>query len=200
VARVRSRCDRWARRAATRADPVGTANGAALRRSQDQRERLLRAGVDASDAERRRIAGNLHDGVVQDLTGVSYALSAASRRGDHSRAVAVLGTGDDDAIADAAKRIRVSVKSLRSLLVEIYPPSLTEEGLESALGELLARVEARGVHTTLTVAVDDRSLPPDAAALLYRAARTRAVPQRGRRRRSRRSHLRQRHLSLASTT
>src|SRR5260370_32393158 len=35
---------------------------------------LLRRAVDASDAERRRIAADLHDGVVQELAGASFAL------------------------------------------------------------------------------------------------------------------------------
>ena len=38
-----------------------------------------RAAADASEAERRRIARDLHDGVVQDLAGTSFALSAAAR-------------------------------------------------------------------------------------------------------------------------
>ena len=50
-----------------------------LRRGQRQRETLLQHAVDASDTERRRIARDLHDGVVQDLAGVSFALAAAAR-------------------------------------------------------------------------------------------------------------------------
>ena len=48
-----------------------------LQRQQQDRQRLLQHAVDASDAERRRIAGDLHDGVVQHLTGLTYALDAA---------------------------------------------------------------------------------------------------------------------------
>ena len=47
-------------------------------KSQDERERLLKSAIEASDVERRRIARDLHDGVVQDLAGVSYSLSAAA--------------------------------------------------------------------------------------------------------------------------
>ena len=32
--------------------------------------------------ERRRIASDLHDGVVQDLVGVAFALGGAARRDD----------------------------------------------------------------------------------------------------------------------
>ena len=47
-----------------------------LSRAARERERLLEAAVRASDAERLRIARDLHDGVVQDLSGSSMALSA----------------------------------------------------------------------------------------------------------------------------
>ena len=44
-----------------------------------ERERLLRSAIDASDAERRRIARDLHDGVVQDLAGTAFSVSALAR-------------------------------------------------------------------------------------------------------------------------
>ena len=43
-----------------------------------QRERLdlLRKEAEASERERTKIAGDLHDGVVQNLAGMAFALSA----------------------------------------------------------------------------------------------------------------------------
>ena len=52
-----------------------------LRHASQERERLLVAAVDASEAERRRIARDLHDTVVQDLTGTAFAMSAAAKHG-----------------------------------------------------------------------------------------------------------------------
>jgi two-component system NarL family sensor kinase len=51
-----------------------------LHESRQEREALLVQALAASDTERRRIAGDLHDGVVQDLAGTSYALAAAAER------------------------------------------------------------------------------------------------------------------------
>ena len=135
-----------------------------VERTQRERERLFHHALESSDAERRRIASDLHDGVVQDLTGVSYALAAAARRAER------VGEGEDPALESAAARLREAIRSLRSLLVEIYPPNLHEEGLESALSDLLAKLDLRGMRTKLLVEVDTMSLPNDSVRLLYRAA------------------------------
>jgi two-component system, NarL family, sensor kinase len=45
-------------------------------RYERERQAMTRLAVEASSAERRRVAGELHDGVIQDLAGVGYALTA----------------------------------------------------------------------------------------------------------------------------
>ncbi len=133
-----------------------------LQRQQLDRQRLLQHAVDASDAERRRIAGDLHDGVVQDLTGLTYALDAA-RLGppDAGR--------DAELVRSTAVGLRNGIHDLRSLLVDIYPPNLAEEGLPASLTELAGRLERAGVSVELDLdgAAD---LPPQTAAVLYRSA------------------------------
>lgn len=134
-----------------------------LRRTQYQREDLLRNALEATQEERRRIAGDLHDGVVQDLAGVAFSLGAAARNPARD---------PDDAakVREAADRVRDGVRSLRSLLVEIYPPNLYDEGLEAALSDLLARLEPRGIETALRVDAPLDKLDLDATQLIYRAA------------------------------
>jgi signal transduction histidine kinase len=134
-----------------------------LRRTQRQREALLRAAIESTDAERRRIATDLHDGVVQDLAGVAFSLGAAARETDVSG-------GDGDKLRHASDEVRDAVRSLRSLLVEIYPPSLAESGLESALSDLAARVGARGIDTAVVVDDSVGELDQDTTRLLYRTA------------------------------
>lgn len=59
-----------------------------VRAAERQRTALLERAVEASTAERRRIAANLHDGPVQDLAASSFAVAgaaaAAATRGDHA--------------------------------------------------------------------------------------------------------------------
>ena len=48
-----------------------------IRRAEEQRVHLLQRAVDASDAERRRIAASLHDGPVQELAATSFTVAGA---------------------------------------------------------------------------------------------------------------------------
>lgn len=131
-----------------------------LRSTQHQREQLLRSAIEATDAERRRIASDLHDGVVQDLAGVAFALSASARSAEDP---------DRDEIRERADQVRDSVRALRSLLVEIYPPNLFEEGLEAALGDLTAKLENRGIEAALVVETPIDRLATEQTRLVYRA-------------------------------
>lgn len=134
-----------------------------LERSQREREELLARALEASADERRRIAADLHDGVVQDLAGISYSLSAASERVDSSSPEQTR-----DALLAGAGGTRETMRQLRSLLVEIHPPNLRASGLEAALTDAASRLAASGVDVTLDV-VDER-LPAETELLFYRAA------------------------------
>lgn len=131
-----------------------------LHRNQVERERLLQRAIDASDLERRRIAADLHDGVVQDLVGTSFAVAAAAES-----AVAQSPELAADLRA-AAMGSRRSLQSLRSLLVDIYPPNLHEQGLNAALADLLAPAPNLGIAAELRV--DDPPQSPAVTALVYR--------------------------------
>lgn len=140
--------------------PLAVSLARRVRHGQIERETLLTRAIESSDLERRRIAADLHDGVVQDLAGLSYELAAAAERSD----------GDDaSAFRKAAREARRSVRSLRSLLPQIYPPSLSQSGLEAALSDVLASATARGLEAQLDVE-DEARLGPEVQALLFRTA------------------------------
>jgi two-component system, NarL family, sensor kinase len=145
--------------------PLAWSMARRLQRGHRERERLLANAVEASSEERRRIAADLHDGVVQDLAGVAFGLAPlvdeAKRRGDQEEAAA---------LRDATARLRQGVRDLRTLLVEIHPPNLESAGLEVALSDLLSPLAAAGIATELHV--DEAAAPGgDHDALVYRAAR-----------------------------
>jgi signal transduction histidine kinase len=118
------------------------------RRAQAQRAALLQRAADVSLIERRRIAGALHDGLVQELAAASYVVAAqaehAERRGDAAAT---------RALRDTATSVRSGIGGLRALLVDLYPPNLRSAGLSAALRDVSTALSARGVH--VTVDVDD---------------------------------------------
>src|SRR3954471_559563 len=135
-----------------------------LRRGQREREALLQRALDAAQNERSRIAADLHDGAVQDLAGVSFTLAAAADRLERS------GEGETAGLVDqAARDTRRSVRELRTLLVDLYPPSLHRQGLAAALSDLLAPLASRGMRIDLQADPVMR-LPENAERVLFRAA------------------------------
>jgi two-component system, NarL family, sensor kinase len=140
--------------------PLASSMARRIRRGSAEREALLQRAVDSSTAERRRIASDVHDGIVQDLAGLSYALAAAAKRTE-PRSARELHMG--------AERARQSVRDLRGFLIEIYPPRLREAGLEVALSDLLAPLSRRGSETSLQIA-PDVDLRDDQEALIFRVA------------------------------
>jgi signal transduction histidine kinase len=60
--------------------PIAWILASRVRTAQRERERLMQRAIESSDRERRRIAGDLHDGPVQELAGLSMRLSASAER------------------------------------------------------------------------------------------------------------------------
>jgi two-component system NarL family sensor kinase len=132
-----------------------------LSRQEAERTQLVISNLVASDRERREIAADVHDGPVQELAGVSYALSALRPTVPENHLVTV------DRVITA---VRSSVASLRRLMVQIYPPDLSGPGLATALEDLAGPLRERG----LSVHVLEENKPgvsPSAASVLYRTAR-----------------------------
>ena len=136
-----------------------------VRADEREREQLTRAGEDALETERRRIAAELHDGVVQDLAGVAYELQAAADR-------LPAGNGHDPELGDALRRgagvCRGSMRALRALLVDLYPSERREQGLDAAVEALARPLRERGVDVAVDMDVGGR-LPSATTELVYRA-------------------------------
>jgi signal transduction histidine kinase len=134
------------------------------RKAQFERERLLRSAIESSNLERLRIAADLHDGVVQDLVGISFSVRAMADRIADDAPPEVTAS-----LRDAAELNKQAVRRLRTLLVEIYPPNLQKSGLRAALMDLADPLQARGISTEVEVD-EGLDLPAQVEALLFRAA------------------------------
>ena len=134
-----------------------------VRAAQRQRELLLERSMDASADERQRIAGTLHDGVVQELAGASFAVSGAAAR------AASLGEAElADELRGAAGTLRDSIGGLRTLLVDIYPETLETAGLLEVLRDLAATLRSRGIEVRLDLPEADPDLGAERDRLVFR--------------------------------
>jgi signal transduction histidine kinase len=136
-----------------------------LQQSQDEREELLGRAIEASNLEDLRIATELHDGVIQDLAANSFNLAAVDgliQDGDYPEV--------RDLVHSSASSIRASILALRELIVEIYPPNLRDEGMDSVIEKFLATAAKDGLRTSFeTQGFPD--LPPELELLAYRTVR-----------------------------
>jgi signal transduction histidine kinase len=140
------------------AELVALAVGSAQARAELGASRLRI--VEASDAERRRIERNLHDGAQQRLVALSISLRVAQAK---------LRSAPDDAeelLEVATDELTHALTELRELAQGIHPAVLTERGLEAALEVLAARTP---LPVTLEVRLAER-LPEAAEATIYYVA------------------------------
>jgi signal transduction histidine kinase len=126
-------------------DAAVQTSGLALQNAQIQaqaaREKLdqVRASrsriIEATDAERRRIERDLHDGVQQHVLGLAAQLTAAVHRTDDPAA--------HEAFLEAREGLREVLAKLRDLAHGIHPAVLTQGGLRPALEDVAERLPLR---------------------------------------------------------
>lgn len=132
-----------------------------LRRKEEERAQLFSRALDVSDRERSRFAADLHDGPIQDLAGVGYALAALAPTVPAPQAPLM------HRIQDAVGR---SVDSLRSLMTDLYPPDLHSGTLSQALDTLAEPLRQSGVGVEIDLARMPE-LERESAVTLYRVTR-----------------------------
>ncbi len=139
----------------------------ALEASRDEIRRLAGRLIEARDAERTRIARDLHDDVSQQLAGISIALSRVRHR------MEVLGTTDDlkEELRGLHERASAVAQNIRHISHDLHPTVLQHAGLAAALGASCADIERlHGTVASCVVEGDITSLAPEAALSLYRIA------------------------------
>ncbi|MGW2661719.1 sensor histidine kinase [Nocardia tengchongensis] len=83
--------------------------------------------VAATDAERRRLEQDLHDGAQQQLVAVAITLRLAGQSAATDPAASV------ELIDEAGELLQTAIAEIRRLAQGIYPPLLAREGLQGAL-------------------------------------------------------------------
>lgn len=141
------------------AELVGLAVASAHARDELSASRLRI--IEASDAERRRIERNLHDGAQQRLVALSVGLRLAQAKLDSAPEEAA------EQLAVASAELTEALTELRELAQGIHPAVLTERGLEAALDVLAARAP---LSVALDVRLSERLPEPVEAAAYYVAS------------------------------
>jgi signal transduction histidine kinase len=152
--------------------PLSVSLARRVERSQRARADILRRALLSSELERRRLAQDLHDGVIQDLAGLSYMLPALLRSQEMS--TNGNGNGHGNGNAEASERVlsilQRDIASLRTLMTDIYPPDLSDGELADAVKELAHRSGGPELEVHVEVPAGLR-LEPDTARLAYRIVR-----------------------------
>jgi signal transduction histidine kinase len=150
--------------AASAATAVATAQSAERRR--------LRAQLASAERERRRWAHELHDQTLQALAGFRLLADAALATDDPAHREPLLRT--------LAARVDGEIEQLRTLIADLRPATLDEQGLQPAIEHLARQVadsEGIAVETDLRLGPEDRDdegedaprrLAPDTETAVYR--------------------------------
>ncbi|GAB1692180.1 GAF domain-containing protein [Krasilnikovia sp. M28-CT-15] len=134
---------------------------AAIEGYRDLRDTAVATTVTMQEAERRRIAGDLHDGVTQAIASLSFRLSAATaalRAGDF---------GDAARQVDAARSLAdLAFGETRSAITGLRSPILDDLGLAAGLASLARNVP----NLPIQVDAQDLRLPEHVSTSLFRVA------------------------------
>ena len=144
---------------------AGALHQARLLRRLSVRERVHESFAEqviaAQESERRRLAGDIHDGISQRLVGLTYRLDAAARAVD---------AGDQQSAAEQLEKARdlvdLTLGEARSAISGLRPPVLDDLGLCGALASLAASTP----EVDLELHLKDQRLPEHIEVALYRIA------------------------------
>lgn len=99
----------------------------------EERERGLRSIIQATEDERKRIAKDLHDGIVQSLTGLSLRIQKQTNT-EKSK-----GSGLDEELNSTRSILDESIAEIRGISHQMMPRVLSETGLIPALADMLQK-------------------------------------------------------------
>jgi signal transduction histidine kinase len=137
-----------------------------VEQSQRERTRMVRHALDASELERRRIAQQLHDGVIQDMAGIGFALpTITSQLPDDAG-----GREARHTLRTIEELVHKDANALRTMLIDLYPPDLGGPGLALAVREVAHGASADGVEVEVDLD-PDLEVPIEVATLAYRVVR-----------------------------
>ena len=142
-------------------------NSAVLEVSNRQIHQLAGRLIESQDAERARIARDLHDDVSQQIAGMSIAFSALKRRVGK---LVVNQELEEDLLAFQQRTITLAAH-VRHLSHDLHPTVLQHAGLIELLTAYCADLErAHGLAIACRADGDFSTIDPETSRCLYRVA------------------------------
>ncbi len=141
--------------------PIAGSLARRVRRHESNNARFLENTLAASERERSRVAADLHDGPIQDIAGVSYALGAIAPAVSAER---------KPLMTEVQRTVQHAIESLRRLMVDLYPPDLDTARLPETLLSLTVPLREQGIEVTTEVG-ELPELSSTTVTTLYRVAR-----------------------------
>ena len=142
---------------------AGALHQARLHRQLVARERahenFVEQVIEAQEIERRRLAGDIHDGISQRLVTLSYRLDAATRAVDDPEMMA-------EQLSKARELVDLTLQEARAAISGLRPPVLDDLGLSGGLASLARSIP----QIDMEVDLDDTRLPDHIELALYRIA------------------------------
>ena len=132
-----------------------------LKTANDRLETMSRRLLDAEENERRRLAQDLHDELGQTLTVISLRLQLLGKRlGDTELA---------NHVSDSIEILHKATDQVRSLALNLRPPSLDDLGLVKTLSWYVEhQAQWTELTTHFTADPPEISLPPDLETTCFR--------------------------------
>ena len=148
---------------------AGAMHQARLHRQLVSRERahenFVEQVIEAQELERRRLAGDIHDGISQRLVTLSYRLDAAAQAAQ---------VGERAALTEQLDRARelaqLTLQEARAAISGLRPPVLDDLGLSGGLASLARSIPQVEIDLKIRTDLADTRLPDHIELALYRIA------------------------------
>lgn len=128
-------------------------------RNPEEKERYL----EMQELEKKRIARELHDTTVQNLTAMVHKIEYCTRLIDADPISAKLE------MQTMISTIRATIEEMRGIIYDLRPMTIDDLPMEAALQNYLRQIEFRGVcRTKLTVIGEERAWKPVVKQNLFR--------------------------------
>ncbi|BBX27250.1 GAF domain-containing sensor histidine kinase [Mycolicibacterium alvei] len=141
---------------------AGALHQARLHRQLVARERahenFVEQVIEAQELERRRLAGDIHDGISQRLVTLSYRLDAAARAVDQETVA--------EQLAAARELVALTLQEARAAISGLRPPVLDDLGLSGGLASLARSIPRIPIDVDLA----ETRVPDHIELALYRIA------------------------------